>query len=159
MGTKLDLPDNIVIAKLHGPGRRGFPEAMFSHEVVWSPSRTHFALAYNITEASMNNDVGFVMWARMKGEKAVILHNPRWVLAACWQLPWCRWLDEETFVFKAWKRKGNKGCIPLVAIHVTKGFQILPDTSDKWIDKSPPLGDNWTPCGFSRLSRAIRKNG
>jgi len=155
----MDLPDNIVIEKLPGPKRREYPAHYFQDDVVWSPQRTHLALAYTICEASMCNDVGCILWARVDGSEATILENPDGVLASCRQSPWCRWLDEDRFVFKAQKWNGKITCVPLVAIHVIKGFQVLPGThsSEQWLDAVPQIDDQWTPFDAKELLKQIER--
>jgi hypothetical protein len=153
----MDLPDTIVIEELPGPMRGEYPALYFRDDVVWSPQRTHFALAYTICEASMNNEVGCILWARIENSKAKILQNPDGVLASCWRSPWCRWLDEEVFVFKAQTYNGKTTCVPLVAIHVSSGFQLLPgtNTTDRWIDEASAVSENWTPFDTKTLLRMI----
>jgi hypothetical protein len=142
----MDLPENIVLDQLPGPRRGKHPALYYSDDAVWSPSRRHIALAYTICEASMCNDVGCILWAKVIGNRATIIENPDGVLASCWQSPWCRWIDDESFVFKAQKYNGKTTCIPLVAIHVTKGFQVIPgtNTAEKWFGAEERVSDNWT---------------
>lgn len=155
----MDLPDNIVLVDLPGPKRGEYPALYFQDDVVWSPQRTHFALAYTICEASMCNDVGCILWARVDDNQATILQNPEGVHASCWQSPWCRWLSEDIFVFKAQKYNGKTTCVPLVAIHIVKGFQVLSGTNstDKWLEDVSSINDQWLPFDAKTLLKKIGK--
>lgn len=157
----MDLPDNILIERLPGPKRGEYPAHFFRDDVVWSPGRTHLALAYTICEASMCNDVGCILWARVDGPRASILENPNGVLASCWRSPWCRWLTEDAFVFKAHKYDGKTVNVPLVAIHLAKGFQVLPGTNsaEAWLDSAPPFDDHWIPFDAKELLERIERSG
>jgi hypothetical protein len=155
----MDIPDNIVLERLPGPKRGDYPALYFRDDAVWSPQRSHLALAYTICEASMCNDVGCILWAKVDCGKANILQNPDGVLASCWQIPWCLWLDEERFIFKAQKYNGKTTCVPLVAIHVSQGFQVLSETNsaDQWLDAVPTLGDQWNPSDAKELLKKIER--
>jgi hypothetical protein len=129
------IPPDIHVGQLPGPDRAKWPENFFRDEIVWSPSKTRFALAYSIAEASMNNEMGCVLWGEQRADGTAILGNPRWVHACCWEKPWCVWLDDDIFVFKAQEGSGSKVQLPLVIVHVTKGFALMPDTND--VNSSP----------------------
>ena len=157
----MDLPKNIVLEQLPGPKRGDWPALYFRDEVAWSPSRTHLALAYTICEASMCNEVGCILWAEVDGGKATILQNPDSMVASCWRSPWCRWLNESIFVFKSQWYNGENLCLPLVAIHVNKGFQVLAgtNTAEQWLDDFPMFDGQWTPFGIQKLLKQIGEAG
>jgi hypothetical protein len=66
-------------------------------------------------------------------------------------------LSEDTFIFKAQRYNGRATCVPLVAIHVADGFQVLPgtDSAEKWLEDSPAVGDGWIPFDPKCLLREI----
>jgi hypothetical protein len=128
------IPPGIVLDDLPGPKRGESPALYFRDEIVWAPSRRYFALAYTISEASMMNEIGCILWASFNGHTAEILRNPKLLYACCWKSPWCIWLDEETFVFKVQSSDGKTRFTPLVVINVTKGYTVLQHTNnvDSW---------------------------
>lgn len=155
----MDLPKNILLEQLPGPKRGDGPALYFRDEVIWSPARTHLALAYTICEASMCNEIGCILWAKVDGDQATVLQNPDGMFVSCWRSPWCRWLNENIFVFKSQRYNGKTKCVPLVAIHVNKGFQVLPgtNTTDQWLDDAPTFDDQWTSFDTQELLKQIEK--
>jgi len=155
----MDLPKNIVVDRLPGPSRGKYPALYFRDEPVWSPDRTHLALAYTICEASMCNEVGCILWAEVSGSTARIIENPDGVLASCWQSPWCRWLSEEVFVFKSQKHNGRTICVPAVVVHMQKGFQVLEGTNsaEQWLEPIPQLSDAWHEFSPTALNAELER--
>lgn len=156
----IDLPANIVIEELPGPKRGEWPALYFRDEVVWSPRRTRFALAYSICEASMNNEVGCLLWGRSDATHGIVEQNITQMLACCWSSPWCRWLDEDVFAFKAQRYDGRMARVPLVIAHATAGFRIVPASNDArmWIDDiQTPAGTDWVPWNEETLVKMIEK--
>ena len=133
-----EIPSDINITKLPGPKRGKHPALYFQDEIVWSPDKTSFALAYTITEASMGNDIGCFLWGRNEKGKSKILENPTKIYASCWQQPWCSWIDNETFIFKAQRYCKKTVHVPLVAININKGFFVIPESNsaDKWLPEN-----------------------
>jgi len=155
----MDIPKNIRIDKLPGPKRGIHPTLYFQDEIVWSANRNHFALAYSITEASICNDVGCILWAEVKNGKANIIQNPKGVLASCWQSPWCRWLSDDIFIYKSQRYNGKSTCIPVVAIHILHGFQVIEGTNsaEKWLDDIPNIENNWIKFKTKKMFKIIKK--
>lgn len=155
-----DLPSDIDLESLPGPRRGKHPALYVRDEAVWAPGRAHVAVAYTIHEASMGNEVGLLLWARMENGKATILGNPSNLLISCWRSPWCRWLDAETFVFKTQYFHRARTRTPLVVLHVRNEFAVVQgtDAPDVWLDRDIPRDldfDRLTACTFRRaLERA-----
>lgn len=82
----------------------------------------------------MLNEIGCVLWGTADGR---IIANPDGVHVCCWRSPWCRWLDNKTFVFKIQHYDGQTTRTPMVAIHVDKGFFVIPESAapDIWADQ------------------------
>ncbi len=135
-----EIPENIDVEKLPGPKRGTFPALYFQDEIIYSPNSKHFALAYTITEASMGNDIGCIAWGSMQGTEGHVIENPAKFHASCWQSPWCKWISEEAFVFKAQKYAGNSVHVPLVVIDLAKGYCVLPGSNepDLWLPERLP---------------------
>ncbi len=68
------LPVDLDLDLLPGPNRGVSPALYFRDEAVFSPTGKYFALAYTITEASMCNDVGCLLW----GTNKFFWHNYSW---------------------------------------------------------------------------------
>ena len=152
------LPRNINLARLPGPGRRFAPEDTFRDEPVISPGGDYLALAYSIAEVGMAKEAGCILWARLEGEYARDIVVPRKVQAICWGSPWCRWVDERTFLFKIWHEFRGKVYGPLVAVHVDHGFQLIPETNNTnaWVnDARKPTGE-WTKFSRRALLSQVR---
>jgi hypothetical protein len=143
------LPVDIDLNTLPGPKRGVSPAIYCRDEVVYSPSGKYFALAYTITEASMCNDVGCLLWGTINFFGTTILGNPAGVNISCWYSPWANWLDDQTFVFKAQQCDGSRLHLPLVAIHILHGFAVLPDTNH---GNSRPSDVINTPPKFTEMS-------
>jgi hypothetical protein len=153
-----DLPTNIMIDMLPGPKRGEWPALYFRDEVTWSPHHTRFALAYSICEASMNNEVGCLLWGRLEGTHGIAEQNITQMVACCWRSPWCCWLDEDVFVFKAQRYDGRINRVPLIVAHATAGFYIVPGSNDArlWIDRVQALdGIDWVPWNEAILVKMI----
>lgn len=129
MASHPELPD-IDLDDLPGPPRGKHPCLYFRDEVVWSPDRLHFALAYSISEASMGNEIGCILWGRTIEGGTHFVANPRDVYASCWCSPWCSWLSAEAFVFKAQLYDGAKLHVPLVVVRFSGDFAVLPGTDN-----------------------------
>ena len=88
----------------------------------------------------MGNEVGRLLWARLENGSATILGNPPELLVSCWRSPWCRWLDEDTFVFKTQYVDRGRARTPLVVIHVRHGFTVVSgiDAAEVWLDREIP---------------------
>jgi hypothetical protein len=125
----------------------------FRDEAVWSPGKGHIALAYTITEASMMNDIGCVLWGSVADDHLTIFQNPAGVYACCWRSPWCAWHGDDLFVFKLQFFDGKAKRIPLVAIHLARGFAVVPNsnTTDVWIDAAIPSSLPFTPFSPENL--------
>jgi hypothetical protein len=132
-----NIPSDIDIEKLPGPNRGDSPALYFRDEIIWSPQKQYFTLAYTIIEASYGNSVGHILWGMYDGKNSKIFGNPKDMAASCWKQPWCKWLDDNSFVFKAQKYYGKSTYVPLVIVHVDKGFAVLPGSNDtnKWLDE------------------------
>ena len=100
MATPDTLP-GIDVDRLPGPTRGRHPTLYFRDEPVWSPDGCRVALAYSITEASMANEGGCILWGTLRDGLIAIDGNPSGITACCWTSPWCSWLDHQTFIFKA----------------------------------------------------------
>jgi hypothetical protein len=131
------IPNDIDIEKLPGLKRGDHPVLYFRDEIIWSPKKQYFALAYSIIEATYGNEVGYVLWGMYDGKNSKILGNPKNIVASCWKQPWCKWLDEMSFVFKAQIYKDKSTHVPLVIVHIDKGIAVLHDTNDinRWWDE------------------------
>lgn len=124
------IPPDISLETLPGPKRGEYPALFFRDEIVWSPSRNRFALAYTIAEASMNNEIGCVLWGSCGGNSTTVLGNPEGIYACCWNSPWCVWLNDDVFLFKAQRYDEHRLHIPLVAVSISTGFSVLPGTNN-----------------------------
>lgn len=132
------VPENIDFDSLAGPKRGKGVTQYFQDEIVYSPSGKYFALAYTIAEASMCNDVGCIAWGEMSGSDAIIMVNPEGVYASCWRSPWCIWLSDEEFMFKAQIRTESGANTPNVVISHEEGVAIVPNSnSPEWWCTAP----------------------
>lgn len=151
------LPPGLDLDYLPGPKRGASPAIYFRDEPVFSSSGKHFALAYTITEVSMGNEIGCLLWGHVADSGITILGNPEGVYATCWYSPWASWLDDETFVFKAQRYDGKRLHLPLVAIRIGRGFAVLPGTDN---DRSRPfdvtsIPEQFEPNEAGALLRAL----
>ena len=151
------LPKNLHIDDLPGPKRGEFPALYFRDEPVWSPKKRHIALAYTITEASLMNDVGCILWGTVEAGNLTSFENPSGVYAACWRSPWCTWLSDEHFVFKLQHFDGKVKRIPLIAVHLREGFAVGPhsNTTDTWVDARIPIPLSFTPFSLNAFRDAV----
>jgi hypothetical protein len=151
------IPRDIDLASLPGPTRGVHPALYVRDEISWSPSGKRFALAYTICEASMNNDIGCIAWGETVADRTVILGNPQGIHATCWYTPWAVWVSELAFVFKAQLYRAPRIHSPLVAVHVERGFHIVPSTNNGDSRPSDPLilPDVYNPITSSALVKAI----
>ncbi|MFW5731799.1 MAG: hypothetical protein ACOCZU_01185 [Planctomycetota bacterium] len=153
----MDLPDNIKIDALPGPDRKKWP--YLRDEILWSPQRSHFALAYSIAEASMCNDVGMLLLGSADGS---IILNPRTVGISCWNSPWGRWLNESVLLFKAQKHHEGTIHVPLVVMHVAKGFYVVPETDSAQITVDSVTcfrGAKWSAFSDRVLAEDVSRSG
>ena len=152
------IPQDLALDDLPGPKRGVSPTLYFRDESVWSSSGKYFALAYTIAEASMCNEIGCILWASFDGNSSAVLGNPKKVYACCWYSPWCNWVTDETFIFKAQHYDGEKRHLPLVAMNVTQGFAVLPGTNS--LDSRPASFNTFDgpfePISGENLLTAIR---
>lgn len=132
----INIPNDIDLQILPGPRRGKDPALYYDDKIIWSPRGNYFALAYTIIEATYGNNVGNILWGSYDGQKSKILGNPTGIGASCWKEPWCKWLNDESFIFKAQKYDNKSVHVPLVIINVSKGFMVLNGSSlfDKWFD-------------------------
>jgi hypothetical protein len=153
------IPPDILIDQLPGPKRSKWPARLLRDEAVWSPSNSRFALAYSIAEARMNNEIGCVLWGVRRERGTAILGNPAHVCACCWDIPWCVWLNDEAFVFKAQAGSGRKVHLPLVIVHISEGFALVPNTDnlESWPNQVASLPANVRWQNIRELSRAIQR--
>lgn len=154
-----NIPPDLVLDELPGPKRGQAPALYFQDEVIWSPDQKHFALAYTIMEVTMMNNVGLVLWGSFDGHKTTILGNLPGLCASCWERPWCKWLKADAFVFKAQGYDGRTCHVPLVVIHVTKGFAVLAgmDTVDSRASGILGYDGPFETMSGSNLLDAIRR--
>ena len=143
------IPKGLNLDLLPGPKRGVSPAIYFRDEFVYSASGKHFALAYTITEVSMGNGVGCLLWGTVADHAATVLSNPEGIYTTCWYSPWATWLDETIFVFKAYHYCGQRLYLPLVAIDVNKGFAVVPKTNNA---DSRPSDVESVPTKFFTLS-------
>lgn len=141
------IPEDLDLNSLPGPERGEHPALYFRDEAIWSPDDSHFALAYTITEASMGNDVGRMAWGALDADGRAELTVVDGILASCWRSPWCLWLENHQFLFKAQVADltANRTHVPLVMFDLRGRFGVLSksDTPDSWPTdpnlQSPPL--------------------
>lgn len=154
------LPTNIDVSHLPGPSRRRSADGAFRDEAVISPDGEHMALAYSIAEVGMCKEVGGILWARLSGEFAENVRTPKNTLALCWLSPWCHWIDNRVFLFKIWHEHKSKVFGPLVAIHVEKGFQVIPssNTTNSWVTDECELHSEWIRFTRRALFSQVRNN-
>jgi len=153
----MDLPNNIKVDALPGPDRKKWP--CLRDEILWSPQRLNFALAYSIAEASMCNDVGMLLLARADGS---IIFNPRAVGVSCWNSPWGRWLDESVLLFKAQMHHERTVHVPLVVMHIRRGFYVVPETDSAEISVDSVAcyqGARWSPFSEEVFAEAVSRSG
>ncbi len=106
----------------------------------------------------MNNEVGCLLWGRMDGTRGVVERNITQVQACCWTSPWCHWLDDEVFVFKAQRYNGKVIGVPLVIAHVTAGFQLVAGSNDaaQSVDRVQAYDEtSWTPWNERTLLKMV----
>ncbi len=60
-----DIPKNIELEKLPGSRVNGNRTMYFRDQIIYSPNKEYFALAYSINEVSNGNEVGFLSWGEM----------------------------------------------------------------------------------------------
>ena len=125
------IPNDIKFENLPGPQRSGPKAPVYYHdEIVWSPDKEHFALAYTITEPTMGNHVARILWGHYNGTQSTIFENTINIWASCNKTPWSKWIDKETFIFKAQKPDEKRIYQPLVVIILNKGFSVIPQSND-----------------------------
>ncbi len=116
---------DIQIENLPGYLRGSDPARLYRDELVWSPNKKHWTLAYTIFEATMGNDVGHLAWGS-KNRNAQLFHSIVNVQVGCGQSPWARWISETCFVFGAqlYIPKTKTSLTPIVAIDIYKGHSV-----------------------------------
>ena len=103
-------------------------------QVYWSPDKNKFVVAYDIEEISNNNPVGSFLWGNYDGVQSQILGMPE--LRIFCSHPVFNWITNEIFIFKiSYKNNYLAYFYPLIAIHVFKGFYVIPDSHE--IDLQP----------------------
>lgn len=153
-----EIPSDIDIEKLPGPVRGKYPALYFRDEVSWSPSGRRFALAYTIAEASYGNEIGCLLWAESANGHSQVLGTLHTVHACCWRSPWCSWLDDETFVFKAQSYTEGQLFTPVVAINVRGRFAVIPSTqaATVWHDQVTGYDGPWSRLEVGALRTALK---
>jgi hypothetical protein len=154
-----EIINSIDLESLPGPKRSGL--IYYRDEVVWSPNHKHFALAYSICEVTMGNEVGYALWGTVEKGKATIMRNSIPFLISSSHRPWCKWLNDEIFICKAHRYDRKTLSVPLVAIHVHQGFQVLPETNifDFWFDDIEKVDGEFQPFDEIELTKEIEKTG
>jgi hypothetical protein len=154
-----EIVSSIDIESLPGPKRSGL--AYYRDEIVWSPLRRYFALAYSICEVTMCNEIGLASWGTVQNGKAIIMRNS--MPFSIWgnHRPWCKWLNDEVFICKANRYNDNTLYVPLVAIHVHRGFQVIPETNmlALWFDDIEKVDSEFQLFDELELAKEIEKTG
>ena len=98
-------------------------QSSWTHDqTVISPECQFFAVAFNIEEVTMMNEMGGVAWGGFdNGIPTIAGHLPAWSIH-CWSQPFCEWVTPNAFVVKL--AEHERGW-PLLAIHIKRGFQIV----------------------------------
>ena len=161
MRGKAAMPKGFDIASLPGPRRGEWPALYFRDETVASPTGNRFALAYSICEASMCNEVGCVAWGSVHDGIGKIEGNPEGLIATCWFTPWCSWIGDTAFVFKAQRYAGGRLYMPLVVVDCLQGFAVVPgsDNSDSRPTSVVSLPAQLQPIGDGALLLAAIEGG
>jgi hypothetical protein len=154
-----EIVNSIDMESLPGPKRSGL--VYYRDEIVWSPNHKYFALAYSICEVTMGNEVGRASWGTVQNGKAKIMANS--MPFSIWgnHRPWCKWLNDEVFICKAYRYNDDTHYFPLVAIHVHRGLQVIPGTNtlNLWFDDIEEVGSEFQPFDELELAREIEKTG
>lgn len=127
------IPSDININELYGPLKMGrAPQCYVEDQIFWNDSKTHFVVIYTIYEASMCNEIGHIAWGVKTDQGHKIIENPNDMRVSCMGRPYCKWLDEFTFIFKVQKynKTNNRIYTPLVAINLNRGFHVIENTND-----------------------------
>ena len=105
---------------------------MIDDQIFLNHSKTHFEIIYTIYEASMGNDIGHIAWGTKTDKGHKVIENPKDMRVSCWGSPFCKWLDETTFIFKVQKynKTNNRIYTSLVAINLDQGFHVIENTND-----------------------------
>jgi hypothetical protein len=113
------LPEGLTLEGF----RSNNPHSQWSRdETVLSPDGQRFAAAFDITEVTMMNEMGGVVWGRSRnGIPEIVGHLPAWSIC-CWSRPFCAWITPDIFVVKLADKQRRW---PLLAIHIKLGFQIV----------------------------------
>ncbi|WP_417808214.1 hypothetical protein [Thioclava sp.] len=91
-------------------------------QTVISPDGQFFAVAFNIEEVTMMNEMGGVAWGGFyNGTPKIAGHLAAWSIH-CWSRPFCEWVTPNIFVVKLAEQKRHW---PLLAIDMERGFQIV----------------------------------
>jgi len=147
-------------------GLRDESSAFYRDEVVWAPSGLNFALAYTIREVSMNNQVGHLAWgSRRKKDPFLIKALPE-ISVDCSNTPWCRWLSDTCFVFRAQKHLPNKKTFidPLIAIDIKLGHYVYDKSGHDYLvanfsEKVPPIPQHFNSFNDLDLETAVVQFG
>jgi hypothetical protein len=155
-----DIPGNINVESLPGPKRGSFRALYFRDECIYSHDNKHFALAYSITEASMCNEVGCLIWGTVESGHGYILQNPLKLYASCWQSPWCKWLSNNIFVFKSQMHVNGSVHTPLITVHIENGYSVLPNSNeaDIWLPDNIPANIKFNKYNETELITEICNN-
>lgn len=127
------IPNDINIDELYGPIKEGrSPNCYVDDQIFWNHSKTHFVIIYTIYEARMGNNIGHIAWGAKTDQGHGVIENPKDMRVSCWGSPFCKWLDEFTFIFKVQKynKTNNRIFTPLVAINLNQGFHVIENTND-----------------------------
>ena len=153
------IPAEIDLDALPGPRRGVHPVVYFRDEIVFSPSGRFFALAYSIAERSFGNEVGMALWGEMDGNKVLRSHPIPSLSVCCWQIPWCRWIDDATFLCKAQRFSRHGTAVPDVLIRAGVDFAVIARDvrSEKWLEAPATEGVTFRPIQGQALAEAIDK--
>ena len=157
------IPEGLDLDSLPGPKRGEHPALYFRDEAIWAPNGSHFSLAYTITEASMGNDVGCVAWGALNAGGQAELTVVEGVVASCWRSPWCLWLDNHQFRFKAHVADltANRTHVTLVVFDLRGRFGVLSesDMPDSWPTDPDLRSPSLEPFSTESYRKAVLRAG
>ena len=154
------IPDDIEIDRLRISVRGISPSQCYvEDQIYWNNAETHFVFIYTIYEASMNNDVGHIAWGMKTNDGIKILEKPDDYAVCCWGTPYCKWLNDNMFIFKVQKysKRLNRMYTPLVSIDIHNGFNIIENSNntDSRVSKYNPQSLSFTNYTSKILIEAI----
>lgn len=126
----LSIPTDIHPEQLPGPERDGWSY----DEIIWSPCKTNFVLAYSIREISYGNPVGRFIWGTSNGQTSKILGRPEMSIFA--PKRFSHWVSDEIFIVKTSYKNWRLGYFyPLIAFHISEGFCVIENSHN--LDSEP----------------------